>query len=223
MRCTACGAALPATSLICSFCGTRNAVDLRSLSASTDRAPDAPRPCPECGTNMESVNVGNRKRFFIEQCVRCHGLFFDLNELQALLDDAVAPTFEVNFPLLFSLQNESPVPRRKVTYVPCPDCGKLMNRFGFGQRSGVVVDRCRDHGVWLEGGELHRLMEWKKAGGQVLDQQSGMVDTRANDLLKALTEKTEAPIVLRRLGKLLRAEGIEIGRYIAEIGRILGL
>ena len=207
MKCSACGAALPATSLICSFCGTRNAVDLRSLSASTDQAPDAPRPCPECGTPMESVNVGNRKRFFIEQCARCHGLFFDLNELQALLDDAVAPTYEVRFTLLSSLQNESPMPRRKVSYVPCPDCGKLMNRVGFGQRSGVVVDRCRDHGVWLEGGELHRLMEWKKAGGQVLDRQSGAVDTPANELLKVLTEESGSTTALRSLGRLLRGIG----------------
>jgi Zn-finger nucleic acid-binding protein len=205
MKCTACGAALPATSLICSFCGTRNAVDLRHLSATTDKAPDAPRPCPECGTPMHSVNVGNRKRLFIEQCVRCHGLFFDLNELQALLDDAVTPAYEVNLPLLFTLQKESPVPRRKATYVPCPVCSKIMNRVNFGRRSGVVVDHCRNHGMWLEGGELHRLMEWKKAGGQVLDRQRGVEDTRADDLLRALTEKQESSIVLRSLGRLMRS------------------
>lgn len=207
MKCTACGAALPATSLICSFCGTRNAVDLRSLSPSTEQAPDVPRPCPECGTAMESVNVGHRRRFFIERCARCQGLFFDLNELQAVLDDAVAPTYEVNFPLLTSLQNKSPVPRRKATYVPCPDCGKLMNRVGFGPRSGVVVDRCREHGVWLEGGELHRLMEWKKAGGQLLDRVAGADDAPAAEFLKALTEKQGSTGTLRRLDQLLRSIG----------------
>lgn len=204
MKCSACGAALPATSLICSFCGTRNAVDLRSLSASTEKAPDAPRACPECGTAMASVDVGHRKRFFIEQCARCHGLFFDLNELQALLDDAVAPAYEVNLPLLTTLQKESPVPRRGMTYVSCPVCGKMMNRVNFGRRSGVVVDHCRNHGVWLEGGELHRLMEWKKAGGQVLDRQSGAADTRADALLKALTAQQGPETTLRGLERLLR-------------------
>lgn len=187
MKCTSCGAALPPNSLICAFCGTRNAVDLRDLSVSTEQPPDAPRPCPECGVPMASVNVGHRKRFFIEQCARCHGLFFDLNELQALLDDAVAPTYEIDLPLLFMLQKESPAPHRKVTYVRCPVCGELMNRFNFGRRSGVVVDHCRRHGIWLEGGELRRLMEWKKAGGQVLDRQTGPDDTRADELLKALS------------------------------------
>lgn len=204
MKCASCGAALPANSLICSFCGTRNAVDLRSLSVSTASAPEAPRTCPECRTAMESVNVGHRQRFFIEQCARCHGLFFDINELQALLDDAVAPTYEVNLPLLTSLQKESPVSRREFTYVSCPVCGKMMNRVNFGRRSGVVVDQCRSHGVWLEGGELHRLMEWKNAGGQVLDRQSGEGDARADALLRALTEKGDSPALLRNLSQLLR-------------------
>jgi len=203
MNCTSCGAPLEAQSLICPFCNTRNAVDLRSLSVSTESEPAAPRDCPECGTAMESLNVGHRKRFFIEQCARCHGLFFDLNELHALLDDAVAPTYEINFPLLSAVQNESAAPRRTIAYVPCPGCGKLMNRVRFGQRSGVVVDRCRDHGVWLEGGELHKLMEWKKAGGQVLDrQQAAPPDTRANELIRALTEKSESPSLFRRLDRL---------------------
>lgn len=33
------------------------------------------------------------------------------------------------------------------------------------------MDRCRHHGVWLDGGELRRLLEWKKAGGQLLHEQ----------------------------------------------------
>jgi Zn-finger nucleic acid-binding protein len=205
MNCTSCGAPLPAKSLVCPFCNTRNAVDLRGLSASTAHPPAAPRDCPECRIPMDSLNVGHRERFFIEKCQRCHGLFFDLNELHALLDDAVAPAYEINYPLLTTIQGESPASRRKITYVPCPGCGKLMNRVQFGQRSGVVVDRCRDHGVWLEGGELRKLMEWKKAGGQVLDrQQAAPADPRANELIRALTEKSEQPGLLRRLDRLFR-------------------
>ncbi|MFO7628090.1 MAG: zf-TFIIB domain-containing protein, partial [Prochlorococcaceae cyanobacterium] len=49
--------------------------------------------------------------------------------------------------------------------------GDLMNRSLQGKRSGVVVDRCRDHGVWLDAGELLQLLEWARAGGVLLDQQ----------------------------------------------------
>ena len=46
-----------------------------------------------------------------------------------------------------------------------------MNRVNFGHRSGVVVDRCKAHGIWLDNGEITHLMEWKKAGGQLLQAQ----------------------------------------------------
>ena len=206
MKCTACGAALPANSLVCTFCGTRNAVDLRSLSASTASAPESPRCCPECGTVMASVDVGHRKRFFIEQCARCHGLFFDLNELQALLEDAVTPVYEVNLPLLDALQKESTVSRRGLTYISCPVCGRMMNRVNFGSRSGVVLDQCRNHGVWLEGGELRRLLEWKKAGGQVLDRRSMESDARAA-LLRIVGENHSSPEGLRSLAEWFRLTG----------------
>ena len=47
----------------------------------------------------------------------------------------------------------------------------LMNRVNFGRRSGVVIDQCIKHGIWLDSGELTHLLEWKKAGGQLLQEQ----------------------------------------------------
>nr|WP_281412593.1 zf-TFIIB domain-containing protein [Geomobilimonas luticola] len=58
-----------------------------------------------------------------------------------------------------------------VSYVKCPVCAKIMNRINFGTKSGVIVDRCKEHGVWLDGGELRHLFEWMKAGGKLLDQE----------------------------------------------------
>jgi len=46
-----------------------------------------------------------------------------------------------------------------------------MNRRLFGKRSGVVLDRCRDHGSWLDAGELRQLMEWTRAGGRIHDKE----------------------------------------------------
>jgi Zn-finger nucleic acid-binding protein len=52
-----------------------------------------------------------------------------------------------------------------VRYVPCPDCGKLMNRVNFGKRSGVVVDACAHHGTWFDADELRRVVEFVRDGG----------------------------------------------------------
>jgi Zn-finger nucleic acid-binding protein len=46
-----------------------------------------------------------------------------------------------------------------------------MHRVNFGAKSGVIVDRCKEHGVWLDGGELRQLFEWMKLGGQLLEQE----------------------------------------------------
>lgn len=52
-----------------------------------------------------------------------------------------------------------------VRYLPCPACGKMMNRSNFAKSSGVVLDVCRDHGVWLDRGELPALLDFIGTGG----------------------------------------------------------
>jgi hypothetical protein len=42
-----------------------------------------------------------------------------------------------------------------------------MNRVNYGQASGVIADQCRDHGVYLDAGELRRILSWVRAGGRV--------------------------------------------------------
>lgn len=59
----------------------------------------------------------------------------------------------------------------EVVYLQCPICQERMSHINFGGRSGVILDRCGSHGVWLQGGELRRLMEWWRAGGKLLHQQ----------------------------------------------------
>ena len=58
-----------------------------------------------------------------------------------------------------------------VAYIKCPACGKFMNRVNFGVRSGVIADQCVSHGIWLDSGELRKLFEWQKAGGELLTRQ----------------------------------------------------
>ncbi len=46
-----------------------------------------------------------------------------------------------------------------------------MNRINIGSRSGVIADQCREHGMWLDGGELRQVMEWMKAGGNLVQKE----------------------------------------------------
>lgn len=111
------------------------------------------------------------KGFFVEQCEDCWGLFFDPRELEYVIDEAVLPSIEADMQRMRMLAEEAAPNYSDVKYVKCPVCREIMNRRNFGARSGVIVDRCSRHGVWLDGGEMRRLLLWVKAGGLEYDRQ----------------------------------------------------
>jgi Zn-finger nucleic acid-binding protein len=49
-------------------------------------------------------------------------------------------------------------------YRKCPSCGEPMLRRNFHESSGVVVDVCAAHGIWLDRGELASLIEFAATG-----------------------------------------------------------
>ena len=171
--CNTCSAPLPANTNRCIYCRTRNDVDLHALQGHSVHQSESERICPGCNIPLQTIDLKIGSAFLIEHCKQCFGLFFDPGEIENLLENSVSNVFDVNFKHLLNI-NRDRYQRRKIKYVPCPVCQVLMNRVNFGRRSGVVIDHCKKHGVWLDSGELTHLMEWKKAGGQILDNQSDL-------------------------------------------------
>jgi Zn-finger nucleic acid-binding protein len=168
MDCVNCGAPLPPKSARCRFCGTLNDIDLRALGRKTEKGPQTQRMCPRCETRMQTVDLGLGGRFLIERCDTCLGIFFDTGELESLLDGSVKHVYEIDFERLNTLiEQESEFVEHGRMYVKCPVCREMMNRRSYGARSGVVADTCKEHGVWLDGGELSKLLRWAKAGGRI--------------------------------------------------------
>ena len=52
-------------------------------------------------------------------------------------------------------------------YVPCPHCKKIMTPQNYARYSGIIVDVCKDHGIWFDAGELNRILEFVARGGLV--------------------------------------------------------
>ena len=80
-------------------------------------------------------------------------------------------------------------PRRAgVRYLACPSCTKIMNRENFGHRSGVIIDVCKGHGVWLDRGELHSVLAFVDSGGleraRRLEDQRQAEERRAFEFLR---------------------------------------
>jgi len=74
----------------------------------------------------------------------------------------------------------------------------MMIRRNFGRRSGVVMDVCRDHGTWLDGGELAQIIKWSTAGGQ----HSKCVLSERENRLKQAAEETKMRILRQGLREL---------------------
>ena len=193
-NCSNCAAPIPLNAVSCDYCGSRNDVDLKGVHYYTTHESDRERLCPVCTVHLRTIDLGIDGKFFIERCEECLGLFFDPSELEALLANSVKNVFEINRGRLALFQLTEQKNRRVATYVKCPVCSTMMNRINFGTRSGVVIDHCKEHGVWLDAGELRQLCEWMKAGGKLLDEE------RAEERKKeemALEEKLQQSLIQR--------------------------
>ena len=170
-NCTSCSAPLSGPSTICEYCGRRNDTNLQGIHKYTVTRPESERICPRCDIPLQTINLKKDDKFYIERCNQCMGLFFDHNELEALLELSVSNVFRIDRKRLDTINSE--LYHRDSTqthYIKCPVCREFMARKNFGAKSGVIVDRCSRDGIWLDGGELKRLLEWKKAGGQLLHE-----------------------------------------------------
>lgn len=167
MNCVNCGAPLSPKSNVCTFCGTLNDTDLRAIGRRTTGKTQSNRTCPRCDVRMDTIELGAADGLCVERCDKCLGMFFDPNELESLIDTSVSRVFEVDFERMSTIVEEEAQGFSQVTYVKCPVCANLMNRKTYGPRSGVIVDTCRGHGAWLDGGELGQILKWAAAGGRL--------------------------------------------------------
>ena len=212
-KCNYCSAPLPANTNVCSYCNARNDVDLKGKLDYAVIRGQSERQCPHCQKPLQTVDINLNGSFLIDRCVDCFGLFFDPGQVEALLDSVVANVFEVNLQHLDTINKDRFQGSNAVKYIKCPVCQQFMSRHVFGYRSGVIIDQCKGHGIWLDSGEVTHLLEWKKAGGQLLQDKrkptghGDMVDRLASPVKGYGFSRDEANVLnalADLLGKLSR-------------------
>lgn len=170
-KCAHCSAPLVANTNRCQYCNTRNDVDLHAKHPYKVEKQVTHRICPQCDKTLQTVRLELEEPVFIERCHICFGLFFDKGEIELILQSSVSHISGINLEHIDNINKDRFRKQQKIRYVKCPECRRIMDRVNFGKRSGVVVDKCFVHGIWLDSGELTHLLEWKKAGGQLLHQE----------------------------------------------------
>lgn len=154
----------------CPYCGVRQDIDLRQIHF-RNLGSNETMACPSCESRLSVIEFDTDPPLHIERCFGCHGMFFNPGELQALLDQQTNPNVWLDTVQMQQIAAEYGY-RHEVVYRKCPMCSERMSHLNFGGRSGVILDRCGTHGLWVEGGELRQLTEWWRAGGKLVFQQN---------------------------------------------------
>ena len=136
----------------CEHCGRKT----RSVEVLTDaNAGD----CPRCKRPLESIRI---EATTVRECNGCGGLWTSAETFESLCADKEQQSAVLNFVAKQSFDSR---PASSITYVPCPDCKQLMNRSNFARASGVIIDLCKQHGVWFDADELPKIIEFIDNGG----------------------------------------------------------
>ena len=167
MRCKFCSAPLPKKGLICNYCGQRNPLNLNVLSKVEFEEKNTEYNCPVCDITFDNINIGLKQRVIIQRCNDCDGIFITEDILEQMIHKQKIDKEKMDFNILRFIQNNPRQQRETIIrYRKCPVCDQIMQRINYRSVSGVIVDRCLRHGIWLDGGELKQLFEWKSVGGK---------------------------------------------------------
>lgn len=157
--CPVCATRLPNDSAHCKACG----VELRAAAI-----PPIPRDgkCPRCDGKLR-VHLTERAEL-IECSDGCGGIWCSRETFERLQRDSrrAAATGASDAPAEEIKTSLGAPAGAKRQYVPCPTCGDLMQRRMFrheGRGSGIVLDVCRDHGVWFDADELQSALAFVRS------------------------------------------------------------
>jgi Zn-finger nucleic acid-binding protein len=105
--------------------------------------------CTNCKNPMITAELESVE---IDFCGQCGGIWLDAGELESLLgDEQLRQQAMASFALAVKPQEE---------YRKCPICRKKMEKVSAGHAQNMVLlDRCGNHGIWFDKGELSKLLE----------------------------------------------------------------
>lgn len=204
MNCTGCGAALAVDKLVCTYCGLHNAVDLLAIRDFKVLAEHSELACPNGCGDLQLLQLGAGMGATVGHCTQCFGLYFAPGALQITLDHVAAQVREINQGRIRQIVSQRVKPE-VVRYKPCPVCQRMMNRNAFSRHIAVVIDECREDGVWLDNGEFTVQAEWMEAGGrqhvQAETERQARIDA-ANGNVAPIKHSLDAPSAPRNSNEL---------------------
>ena len=139
-------------SKFCGHCGER------AVEAKPSEDEDA-GVCPRCKGELRALEIDTTN---IRECVKCGGFWTSVETFETLCADKEQQSAVISYA---SAKPRDASFAPTIKYVPCPDCRQLMNRSNFARSSGVIIDLCKQHGVWFDADELPKIIDFIDKGG----------------------------------------------------------
>ncbi|MEM9554347.1 MAG: zinc ribbon domain-containing protein [Acidobacteriota bacterium] len=216
--CPQCFARVSDRARYCPECGTGIAPEDSVLSTGSVTE----RSCPACddqplvGRRLGSLAVS------VLECGGCAGLWLGADAFARLEElaqrDQRSELASVLAGDASATSRPVPVQPPGPLYRPCVVCSALMHRVNYGKRSGVIVDLCKEHGVWFDAEELQRVVTWIRDGGlersEARDAEQTREDTRRAAIELPLPEPAD---VWRRRSENTIDSVLEIVDFVGDL------
>jgi Zn-finger nucleic acid-binding protein len=185
LNCPNCGAAISSDSPRCQYCesklatvacpscfammfaGSRHCPHCGAAAVEAAKATLSILKCPRCKIDMASIGLSAEQ---MRECETCGGLWLEVAAFEKICasreEQSAVLGGASHAPESHATTNEA-----KIQYVPCPQCGQLMNRINFARCSGVIVDVCKGHGTWFDRDELSTIIQFIRDGGFEVSRQ----------------------------------------------------
>jgi len=180
LQCGNCGGAVVREDTTCGYCGQRLSDAERRMDSLCPkcfaRIPENARHCHACGVEIRpqalapipdgsscprcerELRIRMLEDVSVIECTACEGIWIQSSVFDRLCHEARAAGPPAAAARSKVRASAAPEP---VRYIRCMSCGELMFRrqFRYADRpSGVIIDGCKDHGVWLDRDELERIV-----------------------------------------------------------------
>jgi Zn-finger nucleic acid-binding protein len=149
--------------------------------------------CPRCERKLESLMIGGTP---VRECTQCGGFWTDVKTFEEICADKETQSAVLGFISANPAELKSQPP---ISYVPCPDCKQLMNRSNFARSSGVIIDLCKQHGVWFDADELPKIIDFIDRGGLARSREKEKI-ALDEERAKIRDEQRQLAMMERRAG-----------------------
>ena len=167
MICSKCGRSANSKAARCMYCGGELILETRT----------EPIQCSACSHTMIEIQEDGVD---IDVCPSCGGVWCDVGRLENLIDTKQSTETKQNDGVLRQSNGHTSPSNDRNAVRSCPICSRPMARENFSKSSGVIVDRCRFHGFFLDKDELDQIVDFAAQGGLNYQAQKDQLQERAD-------------------------------------------